>query len=175
MNKILVAIDGARHSDKTLKSAAEMAREKGSELVILFACSQNAPTENQLEFAEKTCGRHFRNLVTGKELPTFSVSDSDGTKSISDYMQAREKLCKLYGSNVLEHAVTTARQAGANAISTRMEKGEVVKTILDVASKETADTIVLGNCHKSSIAQFFSGCTAKEVLKKANCNAIVVD
>jgi len=175
MNKILVAIDGAHHSDKTLRSAAEMACEKGSELVILFACSQNAPNEKQLEFAEKTCGRHFRNLVTGKELPTFSVTDSDGIKSISEYMQAREKLCKLYGTDVLEKAVTTARKAGANAISTRMEKGEVVKTILDVASKETADTIVLGNCSKSGFARFFSGCAAKEVLKKASCNAIIVD
>ena len=175
MNKILVAIDGAQHSDKTLKSAAEMACEKGSELVILFACSHNEPNENQLRFAEKTCGRHFRNLVTGKELPTFSVSDSDGVKSISDYMQAREKLCDLYSSDVLERAATTAKSAGAHDVSTRMERGEVVKTILDVATRETADTIVVGNCHKSNFAQFFSGCTAKQVLKKANCTAVIVD
>jgi len=175
MNKILVAIDGAHHSDKTLKSAAEMAREKGSELVILYACSQNAPSENQLDFAEKTCGRHFRNLVTGKELPTFSVSDSDGIKSISEYMQAREKLCELYGTDVLERALTMVRDVGARAVTTVMERGEVVKTILDVASRETADTIVLGNCHKNSFARFFSGCTAQEVLKKANCNAVIID
>jgi len=175
MNKILVAIDGAQHSEKTLTTAAKMARDKGSELVILFACSQNEPNEKQLDFAEKTCGRHFRNLVTGKELPTFSVSDSDGIKSISDYMQAREKLCKLYSTDVLERAATTVKNAGARVVTTIMERGEVVKTILDVASRETADTIVLGSCHKSSFSQFFSGSTAKEVLKKTNCNAIIID
>ena len=90
-------------------------------------------------------------------------------------MQAREKLCNLYSTDLLERAATTVKNAGARVVTTIMEHGEVVKTILDVASRETADTIVLGNCHKSSFAQFFSGCTAKEVLKKANCNAIIID
>lgn len=174
MNKILVAIDGAQHSDKTLKSAAEMAKTKNSELVILYACSESAPSENQLNFAEQACGRQFRNLVTGKELPPFSVADSDGEKSISEYMQARKKLCELYGSDVLERAMTTVKQAGAGNVTTRMERGEVVNTILDVANKEAADTIVIGDCHKNKVAQFFAGCIAKEVLKKANCTAVIV-
>ncbi len=175
MNKILVAIDGAQHSDKTLKSAAEMAKDKGSELVILYACSQSAPSENQLNFAEKACGRQFRNLVTGKELPTFSVEDGDGEKSISEYMKAREKLCEMYGTEVLERAAITVKDAGANTVKTRMERGDIVKTILNVANNETADTIVIGNCHRNKVAQFFAGCTAKEVLKKANCKAVIVD
>ena len=175
MNKILVAIDGAQHSDKTLKSAAEMAKQKNSELVILYACSENAPSESQLNFAEKACGRQFRNLVTGLELPTFSVADKDGEKSISEYMKARAKLCELYGSDVLQRATETVKNAGADAVTTRMERGDIVKTILDVANKETADTIVIGNCHRNRVAQFFAGCTAKEVLKKANCTAVIVD
>ncbi len=174
MNKILVAIDGAQHSNKTLKSAAEMARQKNSELVILYACSDNAPSENQLKFAENAYGRKFRNLVTGKELPTFSVANSDGEKSISEYMRAREKLCELYGTDVLERAVTTVKSVGAGAVTTRMERGDIVKTILDVAASETADTIVVGDCHRNRVAQFFTGCTAKEVLKKANCTAVIV-
>lgn len=175
MNKILVAIDGAQHSTKTLKSAAKIAKQKNSELVILYACSQSEPSENQLQFAEKACGRKFRNLVTGKELPTFSVANHDGEKSISEYMKAREKLCRLYGTDVLQRAVDTVKDAGANDVKTRIERGDVVKTILEVANSETADTIVVGNCNKSNIAQFFTGCAAKEVLKKANCTAIVVD
>ena len=174
MNKILVAIDGAQHSDKTLKSAAEMAKAKNSELVILYACSDAAPSENQLKFAENTYGRKFRNLVNGRELPTFSVADGDGERSISEYMAAREKLCTLYGTDVLERAVTTARNVGADAVTTRMERGDIVKTILDVAKKETADTIVVGDCQRNKVAQFFAGCTAKDVLKKANCTAVIV-
>lgn len=174
MNKILVAIDGAQHSEKTLKSAAEMAKTKNSALVILYACSENAPSENQLKFAENACGRQFRNLVTGKELPTFSVADSDGEKSISEYMRARQKLCEMYGSDVLERAMTTVKLAGAGRVTTRMERGEVVNTILEVATTEAADTIVIGDCHKNKVAQFFTGCTAREVLKKANCSAVIV-
>lgn len=175
MNKILVAIDGAQHSEKTLKSAAEMAKAKNSELVILYACTQSTPTENQLNFAERACGRQFRNLVNGRELPTFSVADSDGEKSISEYMKAREKLCNLYGKDVLDRATNTAKNAGAVTVRTRMERGEIVKTILDVASSETADTIVVGNCHKSKLAQIISGCTATEIQKKANCTAVIID
>ena len=175
MNKILVAIDGNQHSDKTLQSAAELAKTKNSELVILYACTENAPTENQLDFAENAYGRKFRNLVTGKELPTFSVADSDGEKSISEYMAARKKLCETYSSDILTRAVTKAKRAGVGAVRTRMERGDIVKTILDVASNETAHTIVVGDCHKNKVAQFFSGCTAKEVLKKANCTAVIVN
>ena len=175
MNKILVAIDGAEHSEKTLKSAVKLVNEKNGELVILYACSQDTPSKNQLKFAEENYGRQFRNLVTGRELPSFSVADSDGVKSISEYMQAREKLCKQYGTDVLERAVTIAKSAGASKIDTIIQRGEITKTILDVASEQTVDTIVVGNCHKGIIASFFSGCTARDILKKADCEAVIVD
>ncbi len=176
MNKILVAIDGAEHSEKTLKSAVKIANEKKSDLIILYACSQDTPNKNQLKFAEDNYGRKFRNLVTGRELPSFSVADSDGIKSISEYMRAREKLCKQYGTDVLERAVTIAKSAGAaKNIETIIQRGEITKTILDVATKETVDAIVVGNCNKGMIASFFSGCTARDILKKANCEAIIVD
>ena len=175
MNKILVAIDGAEHSEKTLKSAVKIAKESNGELVILYACSQDTPSKNQLKFAEDNYGRQFRNLVTGKELPSFSVTDSDGIKSISEYMQARETLCNKYGTDVLQRAVTIAKSAGAIKVDTIIQRGEITKTILDVASKQTVDTIVVGNCNKGFIASFFSGCTAKDILKQANCQAIIVD
>jgi nucleotide-binding universal stress UspA family protein len=175
MNKILVAIDGAQHSEKTLMSAAEIARNENSELLILYACSQGAPNERQLSYAEKAFGRKFLKLVNGGELPTFSVSDSDGIKSISEYMKAREKLCKGFGTDVLERAATIAKNAGVKSVSTRIEQGDVTKTILDVAKTETADKIVVGNCTKSNWAQFFTGCTAKDIMKKAHCTAVIVE
>ena len=174
MNKILVAVNGAPHSEKTLASAAKMAQEKESELVILYACNQADPSENQLEFAEQQYGRKFKNLLMGKELPTFSVEDNDGISSIAEYEEAREKLCQLYGKKVLDHAATEARKQGAIKITTRLEHGEIAPTILNVATSETADTIVLGECRNSNLVQFFTGCTAKEVLKKAKCEAIIV-
>ena len=175
MNKILVAVNGAPHSEKTLASAAKMAQEQKGELVILYACNHADPSENQLAFAEQQYGKRFKNLLLGKELPTFSVQDSDGISSIAEYEQAREKLCQLYGKKVLDHAVLEARKQGADKIKTRLEHGEIAPTILDVATNETADTIVVGECRNSNLVQFFTGCTAKEVLKKAKCEAVIVN
>lgn len=175
MKTILVAINGQETTDNTVRRAADIARAEGGELVILYACSQKLPHKRQLEFATKIGGERLKNQVLGRELPAFSVKDSDGERSISQFMQAREKLCRSFGQHVLDGAESLANSLGVSSVRKLIEKGEAAKTVIDVANREKADKIIVGDCSaKSWLSRLFNGCTAKDIAAKAPGASVVV-
>ena len=173
--KILVAVDGSQHTQKTLKKAIETAHKEEAELIILHVNSPHFLTEEELDYAEQRCGEKFRHLVGGDYLPAFPTDDKSERKYIGDYERARTIFQKVYGEDVVKQAVEQAKKAGIAAVRSLLEKGDVAKIVLDVAKKEDVNLIVVGRRGHSRVAEFFLGSVAQKILQHADRSVLTVE
>ena len=85
---------------------------------------------------------------------------------------------KVHGSNpaetVLNDAKGRAMNAGASRIRTLAVEGDPVDRLLDAASGESVDLIVVGNRGLNSLAGRLLGSVPQNVLHKAPCDVLVV-
>ena len=85
---------------------------------------------------------------------------------------------KVQGSNpaetVLNDAKERAKRAGADQVRTLAVEGDPVDRLLDTASGESADLIVVGNRGLNSLAGRLLGSVPQNVLHKAPCDVLVV-
>jgi nucleotide-binding universal stress UspA family protein len=85
---------------------------------------------------------------------------------------------KVHGSNPAETVLSDAKEratgAGANRVRTLAVEGDPVDRLLDTASRESADLIVVGNRGLNSLAGRLLGSVPQNVLHKARCDVLVV-
>jgi len=173
--KILVAVDGSKNTDKTLKKAIEAARKEEAELIILHVNTPHILSEDELAYAEERCGEKFKRLVSGASLPAFTTDDKSERKYIGDYVKARQIFQKVYGEDILKQGVDQAKKAGLEAVRSLNEEGDVAKIVLDVAKKENVDLIVVGRRGHGRIAEFFLGSVAQKILQYADRSVLTVE
>ena len=77
------------------------------------------------------------------------------------------------GDNVAARAVREAEAAGVKVTSSSHE-GDPAEAILDTASEQNADLIVVGNRGLSGIQRFLLGSVSQKVSEHAACNVMIV-
>lgn len=60
------------------------------------------------------------------------------------------------------------------AARSRLERGEPVERILNVAAQQRSDLIVMGASGRGSLSQLFHGGVAEAVLRRASCPVVLV-
>ncbi len=173
--KILVAVDGSKHTKQTLAKAIETARKDGAELIILHVNTPHFLTQEELNYAEKRCGEKFRHLVGGDYLPAFQTDNKSERKYFGDYEKARSIFQKVYGEDTVKQAVEQAEKAGIAAVRSILQEGDVAKVVLDVAAKEDVDLIIIGRRGHGRIAEFFLGSVAQKILQYADRSVLTVE
>lgn len=73
----------------------------------------------------------------------------------------------------LDRYAEQVRQTGVS-VRTQVEIGEPVKVILDVASQQGAELIVIGTHGRSGFAQLLLGSVAEKVVRRARCPVLIV-
>ncbi len=172
--KILVAVDGSKHTTQTLAKAIETARKDDAELIILHVNTPHFLTQGELDYAEKRCGEKFRHLVGGDYLPAFQTDKKSERKYFGDYEKARSIFQKVYGEDTVKQAVEQAEKAGIAAVRSILQEGDVAKVVLDVAANEDVDLIIVGRRGHGRIAEFFLGSTAHKILQHADRSVLTV-
>jgi nucleotide-binding universal stress UspA family protein len=101
--------------------------------------------------------------ATGAELRRLADSDGDLSKTL-----------ERRADRVLAQAVRRARKLGIASPVTRCEWGDPAEAILDVASREKVDAIVLGRRGKGPLTRLLMGSVSQKVTSLAPCIVVVV-
>ena len=132
------------------------------------------PTDGS-EFA-KNAQRHalFLAKVSGAEIIALSVSENHFISGIS-LNEEIEQLNQILTENCMKDLKEFEdMNDGDIKISPVIKEGSPAKAILEVASEEDVDLIVVGSSGKSGFDRFILGSVSEKVVNSAKCPVLVV-
>ncbi len=146
LKKILVATDGSENAKRAIQTATDLARKDNAELVLIHVVAQFVPIYSP-------------------------VGASSWAVDYSTYYDDLEK----EGKKLINQTVEEAKSQGVNA------KGEVLRavastvaTIVEEASKENCDLIVVGTRGLGGFKKLLLGSVSSGVVAHAHCAVLVV-
>lgn len=174
-DKILVGVDQSAHNEVVLNKAAELAKGKKTEVVLVHAVTPHALSEEELAYAQERCGETFSRRLLDSGLPPFPVEENDERRSVYQYMQAREAFNQVYAEDVLKRAREHLQERGVKNIKTVIENNSPADAVQEVAERENVDLIVIGRRTHSRLTDFFLGSTAQKILQQTNRCVLTVE
>ena len=142
--KILVPVDGSKHSKKALELACELGRKQGSSLHVLH-------------ITQPPTGK--RHLVLG----AAAVTVDDDSKEL-----------KQAGKRVVSSAEDFARGEGLEKVAVSVVGGDPAERIIDYAKKRKVDMIVMGSRGLSDLSGLLMGSVSHKVSHLAPCTCVTV-
>lgn len=149
MNRILVAIDGSEHAWKALDLAADLARTRGAELMVLHV----VPCEGMPEA--------LRAFAKAESIPL-------------EEERARFHQARALGDQLTRSAEARVRDKGLTAVHGRTAEGKPAEEILAAAEEAGADMIVLGSRGLSETKAMFLGSVSHKVAYHADCTCVTI-
>ena len=147
--KILAAIDGSGHAWKALDLAADMAKQSGAQLIVLHVVPYEPMSEALRAFAD------------AEDMP---VEEEEG----------RYHYARTLGDHLTRSAEARARDKGLRDVVGRTVEGKPAGQILEVASSEGVDMIVMGSRGLSDARAIFLGSVSHNVANHAACTCVTV-
>ena len=148
-NKILTAIDGSEHGWKALDLAADLARQRGAQLIVLHVVPFEPIPDALRAFAKA------ENLPVEEEV-------------------ARFRQARTLGDHLTRAAEARAREHGVTEVVGRTEEGRPAAQILEISEREEVDMIVMGSRGLSDARAVFLGSVSHKVASHAPCTCITV-
>jgi nucleotide-binding universal stress UspA family protein len=152
--KILVALDGSESSQRASQVAVELAEKLKADLIVLHAISPPAS--------------YYHSTIaspTGMSLPAPSQHEIDAY-----YAYARKVALDIVGE--------TESKAKKQGIQIKTEIPEavssVVETIINHASKENVDLIIVGTRGLGGFKKMLLGSVSSGIVSHAHCPVLVV-
>ena len=152
--KILVAQDGSESSQRAAQAALELAEKLKADLVVLHAIS--SPTS------------YYHSTIaspTGMSLPAPSQHEIDAY-----YAYARKVALGIVGETE-----SKAKKQGIH-VKTEIQEAvsSIVETIVNHASKENVDLIVVGTRGLGGFKKLLLGSVSSGIVSHAHCPVLVV-
>ena len=145
LNKILVAVDGSKHSMRALEFASELAKKFDAALLVLSVYRHYSAAESS------------HSLVKTRE--DIVPSDIALSRLAQDYV---------------DEAVERARELGAANVKGKVKRGQPSRTIVETAKEREADAIVMGSRGLGDIGGLLLGSVSHKVSSLAECTCITV-
>ncbi len=152
--KILVAVDGSESSNKAAHVALGLADRLKAELMVLHAIS--SPTS------------YYRSNFP---VPVGMAPPPPSQKEIDVYYAYARRL--TFG--IVGETISEAKKLGIN-VKTELPEGasSVVETIINHATKEEVDLIIVGTRGLGGFKKMLIGSVSSGVISHANCPVLVV-
>jgi nucleotide-binding universal stress UspA family protein len=148
IKKILVPIDGSKHSDRALKYALDLAEKYSADIKLLTVAQPVVATGSM--------------FLTQPMLPPTSTAI---------YVKEIEAAHK----KILAEALKKAKESKPNInISKKMVNGRPADKIVEIANKGNFDLIVMGSRGAGGIKEFFLGSVSDRVADEARCPVLLV-
>jgi nucleotide-binding universal stress UspA family protein len=147
--KILVAIDGSEHGWKAVELAADLARARDAEVIVLHVVPFEPLPESLVAFAR------------AENIPIEEV-------------EARQGAARMLGDALTRDAERRLAEKGVTRRQSLVLEGSPASTILATASDEAVDMIVLGSRGRSVATSALLGSVSHKVAHLAECTCIVV-
>lgn len=172
---ILVATDGSDHAKRALSLAGDFGAKYGARLVLVHVPLINARSETLRALASRRgLSKKLRDLLENYEadfLKEFSASVGDG--GFIPIPPPRE-LVEAIGQQILDRAEKIVAKAGIKKITKLLVQGDPADVILDLATSNRADMIVLGSRGLSDFKGLILGSVSHKVSSQAHCTCMTV-
>ena len=145
IKKILVAVDGSKHSLKSVQYGAEVGKGLGAEVLLYHVVKPYNLPESLKEFAK---AEHMATI------------DADLLRKGARYL--------------LAGALDTARKTGLKEVEIEIEEGPIARSIVARARSFEADLIVIGSRGMGDIEGMLRGGVSHRVETLAKCPVLVV-
>ncbi len=145
--KVLVPVDGSPNAMRALDVGIGLVNTFGAELIVVNVI----PTPGVLVSAS-----------------AFGVP----TSGLDSYYEQQEGAANHF----MEEAVTAAKNRGVSKVTSRVTRAakSVVEEIIDVATHEKVDLIVIGTRGLGGFRKLVQGSVSSGVVSHAHCNVLVV-
>ena len=143
-NSLLVAVDGSKQSEKALILACHLALHDDAEVHIV----------------------HAPEVLQHPAMMTWGI----GAVSMED---SREEL-DATGSQVVEHAVSAARDLGVTKVHGHVVRGEPTRAIIRQSEALGVDVIVIGCRGLGNLSGLVMGSVSHKITHSAKCGVITV-
>jgi nucleotide-binding universal stress UspA family protein len=145
MKSLLVAVDGSDHAWKALDLACDLARQYGSEILVLSVYRHHSLTESS------------HSMISGRE----RVEHPDAGL----HQLARE---------VVDQGVARAKSHGVAKVEGAVRRGPPARTIIKTAEERHVDAIVMGSRGLGDVEGILLGSVSHKVCSLADCTCITV-
>jgi nucleotide-binding universal stress UspA family protein len=144
IKRALVAVDGSEHANRATDVACAVASRFGAELIAVHVVPDKPLSEAERKMAEVEHGEVARDFDR-----TRLADVRDDTRLLSQRLteQAAETARRFriaLGERVMEDAKARARQQAVPSVRTVLREGDPAAAILNLATEESADIIVMG-------------------------------
>lgn len=170
LDRVLIATDGSDQADQALHMGGAIAARFNAEVIIVHVLMEE-PTQQEVN--------GMMRLVRGLGQTPFAplhVDDlvsgiSDKSESSSRY--TRQQALHEVGQSILRKAAETVRAEGVEAVRTDLLHGKASEAIVEAASAESADLVVLGNRGLGGIRSLL-GSVSQHVSTHATASCLTV-
>lgn len=145
IQKILIAVDGSKHSLKSVKYGAEIATSLGAKVLLFHVVKPYHLPDSLRTFAQ---AEHMATI------------DADLLKKGAQYLLAA--------------ALDEARKAGLSEVEMDTEEGPIARTIVSRAKSYKADLIVIGSRGMGDLEGMLRGGVSHRVETLAKCPILIV-
>ncbi|MDH3661588.1 MAG: universal stress protein [Alphaproteobacteria bacterium] len=143
--RILVAVDGSKGSEKALQHGVRLQQLCGGELLIL------------------TVYRHHSLLEASMSM----VRPEEPPENLDDVMREHAR-------EIAEDAKKKAAEAGAQKMRAFVKNGPPARTIVQFAEERKADLIVIGSRGLGDLEGYLLGSVSHKVTSLADCPVMVI-
>ena len=172
-SKILLATDGSRHASNALDIAIDMALKYDSELTIVHVLTHDHPSEEMERMIEVEHLDHgFSPTHTAESVNR--VASTLARRGLTRSGDQEARIITVIGEQILKAATRTAEKAGLRRLRTEIHAGDYANAILDVASRNEVDIIIMGRRGLSRLQGFVTGSVSHKVSQRAACSVLTV-
>lgn len=152
LSRILIALDGSEQSMRAVDLAISIARKHDAELVALYVFF------SQLGYAYSSY------LSKLEDSPSIAAIVNSAKEEAGHWFEAINK--KIANSDKNEHHIRLKSEVIVTSTS-------VPAAIIDYASKNKVNLIVIGTRGRSGIKKVLLGSVAQEVIRESRCPVLV--
>ena len=144
--KILIATDGSKHSERAAKFGIDLAALTGGKVTAIYVIDQGK-------------------MIAPVGEISFNIAD-EVIEGIRAALQSESKAA-------IKHVEDLAKQANV-PFEGRVAEGNPTDEILKVAAEAPMDVIVIGSIGKTGLEKFLMGSVAEKVVRNSSVPVIVV-
>jgi nucleotide-binding universal stress UspA family protein len=169
---ILVPVDGSDHANKAVRIAGDLAGKYDADLILLQVLLRGHLNEGLQQYAEVeglTHGPALTEAIASIPSARFPVAMVPGNGG-----DTKEAVLNAAAELILRTAENAAKAQGAKKLRTLIEDGDPAQRILERATSEGADLIVMGTRGFSGLKGLIVGSVSHRVSQLAPCAVMSV-
>lgn len=169
---IVIAFDGSPHAGKALEMGAELARDFGAALGIIYVVDRlhtHVPEEmRKMGEIEHVIDPRPKMMLNLENAPTTMISSLQQTSADT------EDALYQYADFLVDQAQRNARDAGASEVETRVEQGDPAEKTVAYAHERGADLIICGNRGFGRLKSALLGSVSHKIAQLSECSCLTV-